>query len=82
MGENEPILQISGHDDAFELLSEPSTLSSWPAKCLVLCFFCEKNNSSRINIFRRSVVAHAFNPSTWEAETGRFLSLRPAWSTE
>jgi hypothetical protein len=28
------------------------------------------------------VVAHAFNPSTWEAEAGRFLSLRPTWSTE
>jgi hypothetical protein len=28
------------------------------------------------------VVAHAFNPSTWEAEAGEFLSLRPAWSTE
>jgi hypothetical protein len=26
-------------------------------------------------------VAHAFNPSTPEAEAGRFLSLRPAWST-
>jgi hypothetical protein len=24
----------------------------------------------------------AFNPSTWEAEAGRFLSLRPAWSTK
>jgi hypothetical protein len=30
----------------------------------------------------KAVVAHAFNPSTWEAEVGRFLSLRPAWSTE
>jgi hypothetical protein len=29
-----------------------------------------------------SVVVHAFNPSTWEAEAGRFLSSRPAWSTE
>jgi hypothetical protein len=28
------------------------------------------------------VVAHAFNPSTWEAEAGEFLSSRPAWSTE
>jgi hypothetical protein len=28
------------------------------------------------------VVAHAFNPSTWEAEAGGFLSSRPAWSTE
>jgi hypothetical protein len=26
--------------------------------------------------------AHAFNPSTLEAEAGRFLSSRPAWSTE
>jgi hypothetical protein len=25
------------------------------------------------------MVAHTFNPSTWEAEAGRFLSSRPAW---
>jgi hypothetical protein len=29
----------------------------------------------------RAVVAHAFNPSSWEAEAGRFLSSRLAWST-
>jgi hypothetical protein len=28
------------------------------------------------------MVEHAFNPSTCEAEAGRFLSSRPAWSTE
>jgi hypothetical protein len=28
------------------------------------------------------VVAHTFNPSTREAEAGRFQSSRPAWSTE
>ena len=28
------------------------------------------------------MVAHAFSPSTWEAEAGRILSSRPAWSTE
>jgi major histocompatibility complex class I len=28
------------------------------------------------------MVAHAFNPSTQEAEAGGFLSLRPAWSTK
>jgi hypothetical protein len=32
----------------------------------------------------RAVMAHTFNPCTWEAEAeaGGFLSLRPAWSTE
>jgi hypothetical protein len=30
----------------------------------------------------QAVVAHVFNSSTWEAEAGRFLSLRPAWSTK
>jgi hypothetical protein len=30
----------------------------------------------------RAVVAQAFNPSTQEAEAGRFLSLRPDWSTK
>jgi hypothetical protein len=28
------------------------------------------------------MVVHAFNPSTREAEAGKFLSLRPAWSTK
>jgi hypothetical protein len=28
------------------------------------------------------VVAHPFNSSTQEAEAGRFLSSRPAWSTK
>jgi hypothetical protein len=30
----------------------------------------------------RVVAAHALISSTWEAEAGRFLSSRPAWSTE
>jgi hypothetical protein len=28
------------------------------------------------------MVAHTFNPNTREAEAGRFLSSRPAWSTK
>ena len=28
------------------------------------------------------VVAHAFDPRTWEAEAGRFLSSRPTQSTK
>jgi SMC interacting uncharacterized protein involved in chromosome segregation len=35
-----------------------------------------KENTKRSQV----VVAHTFNPSTWEAEAGRFLSSRPAWS--
>ena len=27
-------------------------------------------------------MVHTFNPTTWEAEAGGFLSFRPAWSTE
>jgi hypothetical protein len=30
----------------------------------------------------QALVAHDFNPSTWEAKAGGFLSSRPAWSTE
>jgi hypothetical protein len=29
-----------------------------------------------------SMVAHTFNPSTWEAKAGGFLSSRTAWSTK
>mgnify|MGYP007097668524 CR=1 FL=1 len=28
------------------------------------------------------MVAHTYNPSTWEAEAGGLLSSRTAWSTE
>jgi hypothetical protein len=35
-----------------------------------------------LKVDSQAVVAHTFNPSTWEAEAGGILSLRPAWSTE
>jgi hypothetical protein len=35
---------------------------------------------SKITQMEPGMVAHAFDPSTWEAEAGRFLSSRPAWS--
>jgi major histocompatibility complex class I len=38
--------------------------------------------SFKIPVVAPGVVAHAFNPSTREAEAGGFLSSRPAWSTE
>jgi hypothetical protein len=33
-------------------------------------------------VWSQALVVHTLNPSTWEAEASRFLSLRPAWSTE
>jgi hypothetical protein len=46
--------------------------------CVTYCK--EINNLKRQK--EPGVVAHIFNPSTWEAEAGGFLSSRPAWSTE
>jgi hypothetical protein len=43
-------------------------------KLVITKYYIKKLNS-------QVVVAHAFNPSTWEAEAGGFLSSRPAWST-
>jgi hypothetical protein len=40
------------------------------------------NNSLKEIQERPGVVAHAFNPSTQEAQAGGFLSSRPAWSTK
>jgi hypothetical protein len=34
------------------------------------------------NYTKPGMVAHAFNPSTWEAEAGEFLSLRTARATQ
>jgi hypothetical protein len=36
----------------------------------------------KVDTSSRVVVAYAFNPSTWEAEAGGFLSSRLAWSTK
>jgi hypothetical protein len=41
------------------------------------------NDLTHIKIIPQpGMVAHTFNPSTREAEAGRFLSSRPAWSTK
>jgi hypothetical protein len=47
-------------------------------------YICSRRlpNLASIGGESQAVVAHAFNPSTWEAEEGGFLSSRPAWSTK
>jgi hypothetical protein len=48
----------------------------------------QEDHSSKFTVLHKDVkgepgvVAHAFNPSTREAEAGGFLSSRPAWSTK
>jgi hypothetical protein len=41
-----------------------------------------KNQNQGVGKKKAGRGAHAFNPSTWEAEAGKFLSSRPVWSTE
>ena len=58
----------SGHDDNGLNLR---TSKSGPIKCFPVKEFPQQ-----------MVAAHTFNPSTWEAEAGGFLSSRPAWYTK
>ena len=81
----------------FPKLSKCSTLNSIPIPLLphyplfpffcplfILCIWCSVTYMPEeiIRNYCRAVVAHAINPSTWEAEVGGFLSSRPAWSTK
>jgi hypothetical protein len=51
------------------------------------CFLTSTGSLTRIHthlkiqnkILVLTVLSYAFNPSTWEAEAGGFLSSRPAW---
>jgi hypothetical protein len=52
-------------------------------KCVKFWQLCKVNDLKETGSWTVvAVVAHAFNPSTWEAEAGGFLSSRPAWSTK
>jgi hypothetical protein len=70
--------------------------SQGPCTCLFLQLELVETSFNRVNSYihiytqlrlksrksGRAVVAHAFNPSTWEAEAGGCLNSRPAWSKE
>jgi hypothetical protein len=59
------------------ILDKYSTTELHPSPVPVV--WIKKDNKKN---YSRAVVAPAFDPSTWEAEAGGFLSSRPAWSTE
>jgi hypothetical protein len=62
--------------------------SDLPGHCTsLMCIYhaCTHKHTYYLRLkinYEPGVVAHAFNPSTREAEAGGFLSSRPAWSTK
>jgi hypothetical protein len=54
--------------------------------CMCVCMYVRswilKGGLSQERERNQVVLAHTFNPSTQEAEAGRSLSSRSAWSTE
>jgi hypothetical protein len=78
---------LAHQTDRYMLLSKgPGQLKTPSQKTRWVSHFLKKQNKTKQqtnkNKVSRAVVAHTFNPSTWEAEAGGFLSSRPAWSTE
>ena len=59
-----------------EIIREPRSTHS-VRKCEMVLDLQRSKTGAKLG-----VVVHSFNPSTWEAEAGGFLSSRPAWSTE
>jgi hypothetical protein len=59
-----------------------STRTALTLFCLLLCIYLYFKKMLKKKKKKPDVVAHTFNPSTREAEAGRFLSLRLAWSTK
>jgi hypothetical protein len=50
--------------------------------CSLLWSLLSGSTFLKKKFFLLGVVVHAFNPSIWEAEAGRFLSSRTALSTK
>jgi hypothetical protein len=70
--------QLQFQESQCHLMTSVATIKAWYAD-----IHASKKPIHRIIVkLRPGVVVHAFNPSTWEAEAGEFLSWRPAWSTK
>jgi hypothetical protein len=71
-GLSRPLLAAQGSSQRMEHWASPGPYSQG----------LELKSTSMNWVYHLEVVAHAFNPSTPEAEAGRFLSSRTAWSTK
>ena len=67
-------VRTGGQSDTQWYFHRPSSFTS---ECLA-----SQSAYIRKDVLGQVMVEHAFNPSTWEAEAGGFLSSRPAWSTK
>ena len=76
-----------------QILSASALTTHYPMLCVamltthshtVLSSYHNKIYECNLKVIPRwvVVVAHVFNPCTWESEAGGFLSSRPSWSTE
>ena len=81
--------ECAGHRGAWaEAVCARGSVGSWLSAARVVgvlvenCGHLGRCGQVCKSLISRAVVAQAFNPSTWEAEAGGLLSLRPAWSTE
>jgi hypothetical protein len=66
-----PTLTLSCREPGKEMTPHPSRWKVFLFFVFLLKGYCSPG-----------IVVHTFNPSTWEAEAGGFLSSRPAWSTK
>jgi hypothetical protein len=71
---------IHSVDQAGLKLRDPPASASQVLGLKVCATTAQQNKAFKVFFFTGwAVVAHACNPSTWEAEAGGFLSSRPAW---
>jgi hypothetical protein len=81
-GDGSAVKSTNGSSSGHEFNSQEPLIGSQPSIIgSDALFWCVSNSVLKINK-SPGVVSHTFNPSTWGAEAGGFLSSRPAWSTE
>ena len=75
---------VPGYSEIILVVGHWNLTVHWPLKSFAITCKPNGNVVEFIKVMKQSwaVVAHTFDPSTWEAEAVGFLSSRPAWSTK